>query len=293
MYAIIKTGGKQYSVDRGDRLFVEKLDVEPGAQVEFDKVLYLNADDFTRAGTPYLDAVRVIGTAVENGKAKKTVTFKYKAKKDYRKKQGHRQPYTLVEINSITVDGEAIGGKIEETVGEQAAPAEGLKAEAQPEVEVATERIADAEETADAGEPAKSDTGKAEATGAETPAKKPAAKRTAKPKAEKADAETPAEKPAAKRTAKPKAEKADADEPAKPKTEKTETSDAEAPAKKPAAKRTAKPKAEKADAGETAKPEADKADAVPAEKPAAKRTAKPKVKNEHADAAPAAPEEEK
>jgi large subunit ribosomal protein L21 len=257
MYAIIKTGGKQYSVDRGDRLFIEKLDVEPGARVEFDRVLYLNADDFVRVGTPYLDAVRVIGTAVENGKAKKVVTFKYKAKKDYRKKRGHRQPYTLVEIDSITVDGETIGGEIEKAAEAQEIPADEPGAEEKPEAGSAAEFAEGAEDKANAGETTESETGKTET----------------------AEDAGPAEKPAAKRTAKPKTGKAEAAEGA-------------GPAEKPAAKRSAKAKAEKTDAGETAKAEEGNV-AVPVEKPAAKRTAKPKVENENADAAPAAPEEEK
>ena len=82
MYAIIETGGKQYRVENGDQIAVEKLGVEDGAKVVFDKV-------------------HVEGNAIETGKGKKVIIFKYKAKKDYRKKQGHRQPYTLVEITSI------------------------------------------------------------------------------------------------------------------------------------------------------------------------------------------------
>jgi large subunit ribosomal protein L21 len=222
MYAVIKTGGKQYAVEQGDRLFIEKLDVEAGAKIEFDKVLYLNTDDSVRVGTPYLDAVRVLASAVENGKAKKVITFKYKAKKDYRKKRGHRQPYTLVEIDAITVDGAVIGGKpaqddaafVEE---EQASSAEETTA---AEISEAAESAGGAEDSAGAVTVTAAE--EAETDKAEAPAEKP--KRTARPKAEKSEAEA-AEKP--KRAAKPKAD-ADA---------------AEAQTEKP--KRTARPKAAK------------------------------------------------
>ena len=100
MYAVIETGGKQYRVQEGDVITVEKLNVEAGQAVTFDKVLVLGEGKDVKVGTPYLDAA-VTGTVVENGKGQKVIIFKYKAKKDYRKKQGHRQPYTLVEITSI------------------------------------------------------------------------------------------------------------------------------------------------------------------------------------------------
>ena len=101
MYSIIETGGKQYKVENGDRVVVEKLNVADGEAVVFDKVLVLADEAGVKVGTPYVEGVTVEGTAVETGKGKKVVIFKYKAKKDYRKKQGHRQPYTMVEINSI------------------------------------------------------------------------------------------------------------------------------------------------------------------------------------------------
>ncbi len=101
MYAIIETGGKQYKVENGDQIAVEKLNVADGEAVVFDKVLILADEAGVKVGTPYLEGVTVEGTAVETGKGKKVIIFKYKAKKDYRKKQGHRQPYTLVEINAI------------------------------------------------------------------------------------------------------------------------------------------------------------------------------------------------
>ncbi len=126
MYAIIETGGKQYKVENGDKISVEKLGVADGETVVFDKVLAMAGEDGVKVGTPYLEGVTVEGTAVESGKGKKVVIFKYKAKKDYRKKQGHRQPYTLVEISSIGgVKAEAKAEKAEEApaVEEAAAPA--------------------------------------------------------------------------------------------------------------------------------------------------------------------------
>jgi large subunit ribosomal protein L21 len=102
MYAVIETGGKQYRVQEGDVITVEKLNVEAGDVVKFDKVLVLGEGKDVKVGTPYIDAAAVTGTVVENGKGQKVIIFKYKAKKDYRKKQGHRQPYTMVKIESLT-----------------------------------------------------------------------------------------------------------------------------------------------------------------------------------------------
>ncbi|MDO4567568.1 MAG: 50S ribosomal protein L21 [Clostridia bacterium] len=99
MYAIIRTGGKQYNVSVGDELFVEKLDAEVGAEVDFD-VLMLVGDEVT-VGTPVVEGASAKAEVVEHGKGKKVVVFKYKPKKNYRKKQGHRQPYTKVRITSI------------------------------------------------------------------------------------------------------------------------------------------------------------------------------------------------
>lgn len=105
MYAVIETGGKQYRVSEGDVITVEKLNVEDGANVELDKVLILGEGNDIKVGTPYIDGAKIMGRVVENGKAKKVVIFKYKSKKDYRKKQGHRQPYTMIEI--LSLDGKA------------------------------------------------------------------------------------------------------------------------------------------------------------------------------------------
>lgn len=101
MYAVIETGGKQYRVQEGDVITVEKLKAEAGEKVTFDKVLAVNDGKELKVGTPVVSGVTVSGTVVENGKGKKVIIFKYKAKKDYRKKQGHRQPYTMVKIDQL------------------------------------------------------------------------------------------------------------------------------------------------------------------------------------------------
>ncbi|MGI6731209.1 MAG: 50S ribosomal protein L21 [Anaerovoracaceae bacterium] len=105
MYAVIETGGKQYKVQEGDIITIEKLDAEAGDEVTFDKVLAFNDGNTLQVGTPILEAAKVSGSVVENGKGKKVIIFKYKAKKDYRKKQGHRQPYTMVKIESLSANG--------------------------------------------------------------------------------------------------------------------------------------------------------------------------------------------
>ena len=101
MYAIIETGGKQYNVTEGDFVYVEKLDAEDGAAVNFDKVLAVGGEGEFKVGAPFVEGATVTGTAVKTGKAKKIIIFKYKAKKGYRRKQGHRQPYTKVQIEKI------------------------------------------------------------------------------------------------------------------------------------------------------------------------------------------------
>lgn len=100
--AIIETGGKQYRVAEGDILFIEKLDVQAGDSVTFDRVLAVVDDDGdSRFGAPTLEGASVAATVQKNGKSKKIRVFKMKAKKGYRRTQGHRQPYTKVEIGSI------------------------------------------------------------------------------------------------------------------------------------------------------------------------------------------------
>ena len=102
MYAIIKTGGKQYKVSEGDLVRVEKLPYEVGDTVEFDQVLLVSGDE-VKVGSPVIENAKVTATVEDQNKDKKIVVFKYKPKKQYRKKHGHRQPYTLVKINSISL----------------------------------------------------------------------------------------------------------------------------------------------------------------------------------------------
>lgn len=125
MYAIIETGGKQYRVQNGDRIAVEKLNAADGENVVFDKVLVMGDGAEAKVGAPYVDGAAVEGKVIESGKGKKIIIFKYKAKKDYRKKQGHRQPYTLVEIT-------AVGG--------EKAPAKATEVKAEPEEKAAVKK---------------------------------------------------------------------------------------------------------------------------------------------------------
>ncbi len=101
MYAIIESCGKQYKVAQGDVVFFEKLDAEEGKKVSFDKVILVSEDGKVQVGNPYVKGVKVEGKVVSHGKAKKIIVFKMKPKKNYRRKQGHRQPYTKVEITGI------------------------------------------------------------------------------------------------------------------------------------------------------------------------------------------------
>ena len=102
MYAIIEACGKQYKVSKGDVVFFEKLDAEEGKTVKFDKVILISDEGKkVEVGAPYVKGAKVEGKVVAHGKAKKIIVFKYKAKKNYRRKQGHRQPYTKVEITNI------------------------------------------------------------------------------------------------------------------------------------------------------------------------------------------------
>ena len=101
MFAVIETGGKQYKVNEGDVIFVEKLDVAEGDKVTFDKVLVVSTDDGLKTGKPTVEGAAVSASVVKNGKAKKIYVMTYKSKKNEKRKMGHRQPYTKVQIEKI------------------------------------------------------------------------------------------------------------------------------------------------------------------------------------------------
>ena len=116
MYAVIESCGKQYKVAQGDVVFFEKLDTEEGKKVTFDKVVLVSEEGKVQVGNPYVKGVKVEGKVVAHGKAKKIIVFKMKAKKNYRRKQGHRQPYTKVEITAIKTAAKKTATKAEEKV---------------------------------------------------------------------------------------------------------------------------------------------------------------------------------
>ena len=101
MFAIIETGGKQYKVSEGDTIFVEKLAANEGETVVFESVKALSREGALKVGTPNVEGAKVTATVLKNGKGKKIVIFKYKSKKNEKKKIGHRQPYTKVQITAI------------------------------------------------------------------------------------------------------------------------------------------------------------------------------------------------
>ena len=101
MYAIVEACGRQYKVQEGETVYFEKLDTEEGKKVSFDKVVLVSDDGKVQVGNPYVKGVKVEGKVVSHGKGKKIIVFKMKAKKNERTKQGHRQPYTKVEISAI------------------------------------------------------------------------------------------------------------------------------------------------------------------------------------------------
>ena len=128
MYAVIKTGGKQYRVQLGDTLSVEKLDAEIGSEVTFEEVLVMGEGADIKVGTPFISGVTVGAKVVGAGKGQKVIIYKHKSKKDYRKKQGHRQPFTAVEI--IRIGEEKVAAKAEPKVEEAPAKEVAPKAEA-------------------------------------------------------------------------------------------------------------------------------------------------------------------
>lgn len=106
MYAIIESCGKQYKVSEGDVVFFEKLDTELGKKVTFKEVVLVSDDKKVEVGAPYVKGAKVEGKVVEHGKGKKIIVYKYKAKKNYRRTYGHRQPYTKVQITKIALAAE-------------------------------------------------------------------------------------------------------------------------------------------------------------------------------------------
>ena len=124
MYAIIKTGGKQYRVQEGDEFKVEKLDAQVGDKVVFEEVVAVGGDKLI-VGTPFVEGYAVQAEVLEQGKNDKVIIYKYKAKKDYRRKNGHRQPYTLVKVTGIG----AGNAPAKKAAAKAEAPAEEAKAE--------------------------------------------------------------------------------------------------------------------------------------------------------------------
>ena len=102
MYAVFTTGGKQYKASANDVLYIEKLDVEAGSVVTFDEVLLIGEDGNVTVGDPFVKGAKVEAKVEKNGKGKKVKIFKYKPKKGYRKRAGHRQPYTKITVTSVT-----------------------------------------------------------------------------------------------------------------------------------------------------------------------------------------------
>ena len=115
MYAIIESCGKQYKVAEGDVVFFEKLNAEEGKKVTFDNVVLVSEEGKVQVGNPYVKGVKVEGKVISNGKHKKIIVFKMKPKKNYRRKQGHRQPYTKVEITAIKTAATKKAEKVEKT----------------------------------------------------------------------------------------------------------------------------------------------------------------------------------
>lgn len=113
MYAIIESYGRQYKVAEGDVVFFEKLNAEEGKKITFDNVVLLSEEGKVQVGNPYVKGIKVEGKVVSHGKGKKIIVFKMKPKKNERKKQGHRQPYTKVEITSIKTATKKAGSKKE------------------------------------------------------------------------------------------------------------------------------------------------------------------------------------
>jgi large subunit ribosomal protein L21 len=219
MYAVVTSGGKQYKVEEGETLKVEKIPGDVGSSVKFDRVLMIADGDTVSIGQPVLDDALVEGHIVEQGKSKKVIVFKYKRRKRYHRKHGHRQQYTAVKIDSIQAK----------------AVTAGKKAEAETEAKKPADKKVEAKETAAGVETKKPEAPKAavKKKAADKPEAKKEAKKTA---AKKPAAKAKAKEKETKKAAKPKAKKAEA----KPKAKKADT-------KKEAAKKTATKSKKKSD----------------------------------------------
>lgn len=101
MYAVLATGGKQYRVQEGDVIYVEKLNADVDSTVELNEILAVGTEEGIKVGAPVIEGAKVVAKVAAQGKAKKVIVFKYKSKKDYRRKNGHRQPYTKLVIEKI------------------------------------------------------------------------------------------------------------------------------------------------------------------------------------------------
>ena len=202
MYAVVTTGGKQYKVREGETLKVEKIPGDVGSSVKFDRVLMISDGDTVNIGQPVVDDAMVEGHIVEQGKSKKIIVFKYKRRKRYRRKQGHRQQYTAIKIDSIMAKGIKPGKKAEP---EPEAKKPVAKKPEAPKAEVKEKAAEKPEAKAESREKAvKKSAVKAEAKKKET-------KKAAKPKTKKADTgkvttkKTEAKKAAAKKSTAKKA----------------------------------------------------------------------------------------
>jgi len=154
MYAVVNSGGKQYKVQQGDLLRVEKLCGDVGSPVTFDRVMMYSDGESVSVGQPLLDSVAVEGHIVEQGKARKIIVFKYKRRKRFRRKNGHRQEFTAVLIDSIKAKGTKAAKAAEAEAAAEAKPEAEAAAEAKPEA-VAEAKPAEAQEAAPKKEVAK------------------------------------------------------------------------------------------------------------------------------------------
>ena len=259
MYAIFMTGGKQYKAEPGDVLRIEKIKGEAGDKVKLGDVIAFSDDSGSlKTGTPYLDAT-VNATITDAGRGQKVIIFKFKAKKNYRRKQGHRQPYTEIEIDNFTIDGKNVGKKPEkpkeEKVEEPAAEIEEAPVKEKKPAKAKAPKAEKAEKAEKTEEPAAAIEEAPVKEEKPAKAKAPKAEKAEEPAAEPEEAPVKEEKPAkakaskAEKAKEPKEEKpVKAKAPKAEKAEKTEEPKEEKPikAKAPEAEK-AEPKAEDAD----------------------------------------------